>query len=54
MVAERKLAAAYVPLSAPNPTIIVASAASVPLANFVESAFRQAAATQAEQQIDAL
>jgi hypothetical protein len=46
MVGERKLAAAYVPLSAPNPTIVVASAASVPLANFVESAFRQVAATQ--------
>ena len=45
-VAERKLAAAYVPLTTPNPTIIVASAASVPLANFVEGAFRQEAATQ--------
>jgi hypothetical protein len=46
VVAERKLAAAYTPLSAPNPTIIVASAASVPLANFVEGTFREVAASR--------
>ena len=45
-VAERDLAAAYVPMSAPTPTIIVASAASAGLANFVEGRFRQVAATQ--------
>jgi hypothetical protein len=45
-VAERKLVAAYVPMPAPTPTIIVASAASAGLANFAESTFRQVAATQ--------
>jgi hypothetical protein len=45
LVGTRQLAGAYVP-GANRPTVIVATAASPSLADFVEAAFRQAAATQ--------
>ena len=48
LVAQRKLAGAYVPAHTPSPTIVVASAASPALASFLESAFRPIAAAKGQ------